>query len=65
MSDKQAEESILELNIRAQILSRTGLSEDYKNSRERYKLDSEGLKNLTLNDELKLNDKKSTEDLSR
>ena len=33
MSDKQAEESILELNIKIraqQILSKTGLSEDYK-----------------------------------
>ena len=69
MSDKQAEESILELNIKIraqQILSKTGLSEDYKIYAKGTKLDSEALKNLTLNDifKLKLNDKKSTEDLS-
>ena len=69
MSDKQAEESILELNIKIraqQILSRTGLSEDYKIYAKGTKLNSEALQNLTLNDvfKLKLNDKKSNEDLS-
>ena len=69
MSDKQAEESILELNIKIraqQILSKTGLSEDYKIYSKGTKLDNEAIKNLTLNDifKLKLNDKKSNEDLS-
>ena len=69
MSDKQAEESILELNIKIraqQILTKTGLSEDYKIYTKGTKLDGENIKNLTLNDifKLKLNDKKSNEDLS-
>ena len=69
MSDKQAEESILELNIKIraqQILSITGLSENYKIYSKGTKLDGEAVKNLTLGDifKLKLNDKKSSEDLS-
>ena len=57
MSDKQAEESILELNIKIraqQILSKSGLSEDHKIHEKGTKLDSEAIKNLTLNDIFKL-----------
>ncbi len=69
MSDKQAEETILELNIKIraqQILSRTALSEDYKIYSKGTKLENEAIKILTLNDifKLKLNEKKSNEDLS-
>jgi hypothetical protein len=58
MSDKQAEESILELNIKIraqQILSKSGLAEDYKIHTKGSKLDNEAIKNLTLNDIFKLN----------
>ena len=69
MSDKQAEESILELNIKIraqQILSKTGLSEDYKVYSKGTKFDNESIKNITLNDifKLKLEDKKSNDDLT-
>ena len=69
MSDKQAEESILELNIKIraqQILSKSGLAEDYKIYTKGSKLDNEAIKNLTLNDIFKLNldDNKSNDDLS-
>jgi DNA-directed RNA polymerase subunit beta len=69
MSDKQAEESILELNIKIraqQILSKSGLAEDYKIYTKGSKLDNEAIKNLTLNDIfiLNLDDNKSNDDLS-
>ena len=69
MSDKQAEETILELNIKIraqQILSKSGLAEDYKVHTKGTKLDDAAIKMLTLTDifKLKLDDNKSNEDLT-
>src|SRR5210317_307120 len=69
MSDKQAEESILELNIKIraqQILSKTNLSEDYKSFTKGTKLNDDDIKSLSLNEifKLKIDDKQSSEDLS-
>jgi DNA-directed RNA polymerase subunit beta len=68
MSDKQAEESILELNIKIraqQILSKTSLTEDYKTFSKGSKLSDDQVKILSLTDifKLKLDDAKSNEDL--
>jgi DNA-directed RNA polymerase subunit beta len=69
MSDKQAEESILELNIKIraqQILSKTNLSEDYKSFTKGSKLSDDDIKSLSLNEifKLKIDDNQSSEDLS-
>ena len=69
MSDKQAEESILELNIKIraqQILSKTNLAEDYKNFSKGSKLSDDEVRTLSLTDifKLKLDDAKSNKDLS-
>jgi DNA-directed RNA polymerase subunit beta len=68
MSDKQAEESILELNIKIraqQILSSSTLAEDFKSFSKGSKI-SDDLKLISLNDifKLKLSDQKGNEDLA-
>ncbi len=68
MSDKQAEESILELNIKIraqQILSNSTLAEDFKSFTKGSKINDD-LKSVSLNDifKLKLSDQKGNEDLA-
>ena len=69
MLDKQAEESILELNIkgkRAQLIIKNAtLENDFKGISKNSNIDDNAFKNLTINDIFKIdfNEKKTNDDL--
>ena len=68
MLDKQAEESILELNIRSRaqlIIKNATLENDFKGISKNSNIDDNAFKNLTINDIFKIdfNEKKTNDDL--